>query len=334
MDHNMDVHVRKRMALKAVKIAAGSCIAIAAAEFFGLQYATSAGIITLLTVQNTRKDTIQLTVDRLWSFLLSVLLIFVCFHFPGRLGWVNYGVYILLMVVSCYYFDWQNTISVNAVMGTHYLMSPDYSLGFAMNELALILIGTGLALALNWKMPSYLKVIREDIQKIEDDMQQVLRELAHYMEGYRSGEHVWFDLDMLEAHLHRGLERAHEQARNTMSEADLYYIEYMEMRIQQCAMLQALRSRVWKIREMPKQAVVISRYLEYLAHYVHEKNIPDEQIEKLQQVMEQMKLEALPKSREEFENRAILYHVLMDLEEFLFVKQRFLETNIPRPEEL
>ncbi|MBS6397028.1 MAG: hypothetical protein KH452_07750 [Clostridiales bacterium] len=328
------IHQRKRMALKAFKIAVGSCMAIAIAEFFNLEYAASAGIIALLTVQDTRKDTIQLTLDRLLSFLLSVLLIFVCFHFPIRPDWINFGIYILLMVVSCYYFDWPNTISVNAVMGTHYLSSPDYSLDFALNELALILIGTSLALSMNWKMPSNLKVIREDIRKIEDDMQQVLRELAHYMEGYRNGEHIWFDLDTLETHLHMGLERAHEQARNTMSEADFYYIEYMEMRMQQCAMLQGLRYRVWKIREMPRQAGIISAYLEYLAHYVHEENIPDAQIEKLQQVMEKMKADTLPRTREEFENRAILYHVLMDLEEFLFVKRRFLEQSVPRPEEL
>lgn len=334
MDYNADVHVHRKMILKALKIAVGSCAAIAAAQFFRLQYATSAGIITLLTVQNTRKDTIQLTIERLWSFLLSILLIFVCFHFPGSAGWVNYGVYILLMVVSCYYFDWANTISVNAVMGTHYLMTPDYSLDFALSELFLVLIGTGVALAMNWKMPSYLKAIREDMRKIEDDIQQVLRELAHYMEGYRSGEHVWFDLDMVEAHLHRGLERAHEQAHNTMSEADLYYIEYMEMRLQQCAMLQNLRSHVHRLQDMPRQGAMVSRYLKYLAQYVHEENIPDEQIKKLQQVMDQMKTEALPKTREEFENRAVLYHVLMDLEEFLLIKQRFSETNMPRPDEL
>lgn len=334
MDHGTDIHVRKRMALKALKIAFGSCVSIAIAQLFHLPYATSAGIITLLTVQNTRKDTIQLTLERFWSFLLSILLIFVCFHFTSRLGWINYGIYILFMVVSCYYFDWANTISVNAVMGTHYLMSPDYSLNFALSELALILIGTGMALLMNWKMPSYLKAIREDILKIEDDMQQVLREMAHKLEGYRSGEHVWFDLDMLEAHLHRALERAYEQAHNTMSEADFYYIEYMEMRMQQCAMLQTLKSRVEKLQEVPKQAAMVSRYLKYMAEYVHEENMPEEQIVKLQRVMDQMKREALPRTRDEFESRAILYHVLLDLEEFLFVKQRFWENNIPRPDEL
>lgn len=330
----MDAHVKKRMTLKAAKIAVGSGIAIVAAEFFGLQYATTAGVVTLLTVQNTRKDTIQLTLERLWSFLMSVLMIYICFHYTGSRDWVNFTVYILFMVISCYYFDWANTISVNAVMGTHYLMSPNYSLDFALNELFLILIGTSVALVLNWKMPSNMKVLRQHIRKIEDDMQQVLREFAQYMQGDRKDNHVWTDLDAMEAYLHSGLDRAHEQANNSMSEADLYYVEYMEMRMQQCSMLQTLRGTVLRVQKMPPQARIISRYLEYLAYYIHEENISDEQIQNLRKVFDQMKQEELPKSREEFENRAILYHLLMDLEEFLMVKKRFLNNHMERPEEL
>ena len=334
MAKSMDTHVKKRMTLKAAKIAVGSGIAIMIAEFFGLQYATTAGVVTLLTVQNTRKDTIQLTLERLLSFVMSIIFIYICFHYTGTLDWVNFIVYILFMVISCYYFDWANTISVNAVMGTHYLMSPNYSLGFALNELFLILIGTSVAITLNWKMPSNMKVLRQHIRKIEDDMQQVLRELAQYMQGSRKGSHVWTDLDQIETYLHNGLERAHEQANNTMSEADLYYVEYMEMRLQQCSMLQTLRGTVLRVKEMPRQAAIISRYLEYLAFYIHEENIPDEQIVNLRKVFDQMKQEELPKTREEFENRAVLYHLLMDLEEFLMVKKRFLDNNMERPEEL
>ncbi len=328
MGTGMDSHGRRKMAIKVLKIAVGSCMAVAVAQFFELPYATSAGIVTLLTVQNTRRDTIRLAAERLLSFLLSVLLVFVCFRYIGKLEWVNYGVYIFLMVHVCYFFGWENTISVNAVMGTHYLLTPDYSLNFAASELAVIAIGTALALLMNWHMPSNLKILREDIRKAEDDMQQVLQELACYLEGKLDGAHIWLDLDQLEQSIHRGLERAHEHAHNTLSEEDHYYIEYMEMRLQQCALLQAIRHRVWKIDGMPEQAKIISDYLRYLVPYVHEKNIPDRQSTDLQQVFDQMKQQPLPESRDEFESRAILYHVLLDLEDFLFVKKRFADQYI------
>ena len=38
-----------------------------------------------------------------------------------------------------------------------------------------------------------------------------------------------------------------------------------------------------------------------------------------------MEKEELPESREEFESRALLYHILMDLEEFLKYKRAFVE---------
>lgn len=327
----MIVGKHSRLLLKALKISAGSGMAIVAAELLGLSYATSAGIITLLTVQDTRQDTIQLTVDRILSFILCVGLIYVCFHVPPA-GWVNYTVYILLMVVCCCLLDWQNTISVNAVMGTHYLMTPDYSLNFALNELALILIGTGLALALNWLMPSYRKKILGDVQTAEHGMKKVLSEMADYLKEKKSSEDVWVDLDDLEEVLHDGLKHAHEQANNTLGEQDYYYAAYLEMRLQQCSMLQTLRHSVVKIRKVPRQAVYVAEYLEYLAENSEEKDAPEDQLWKLEAVLDQMNMEALPRTREEFENRAILFHVLMDLREFLEVKQRFLEAHPRHPD--
>ena len=327
----MGSHKYRRLLLKALKIAAGSGMAIMAAELLGLSYATSAGIITLLTVQDTRQDTIQLTVDRILSFLLCVGLIYACFHFPPA-GWVNYIVYILLMVVCCCLFNWQNTISVNAVMGTHYLMTPDYSLNFALNELTLILIGTGLALGMNWLMPSYRKKIREDVKTAEQGMKRVLTEMAEYLEERKSSGDVWVDLDDLEEVLHDGLRHAHEQVDNTLGEEDYYYADYLEMRLQQCSILQTLRNSVIRIRKVPKQAVYVARYLEYLSECSAEKDSPEEQLWKLEEVLDQMNLEALPRTREEFENRAILFHVLMDLREFLEVKQHFLEAHPRHPD--
>lgn len=322
----MDSHGRKKLLLKSLKIAAGSGLAITLAGLLGLSYATSAGIIALLTVHDTKQGTIQLTVDRLLSFLMSACLIFVCFHLVPWDG-IAYACYIFLMVAACTALGWQGTISVNAVVGTHYLMTPDYSVAFVINELMLLLIGTGMALLMNWRMPSYLEAIREDMREIENEMEKVLLGMASYLEGEKAGANVWEDLDRLELRLQKGLNRAREQADNSLGENDLYYVEYMEMRLQQCGMLQTLHKSVRKVRTIPKQAVYISRYLKDLAHYIHEIDIPGEQLWKLQDIFDQMVMEALPRSREEFENRAILFHVLMDLEEFLMVKQRFLENH-------
>ena len=54
--------------MKALKIAGGGVAAILLAEALGLQNAASAGIITLLTVQNTRRETVMSSVRRFAGF--------------------------------------------------------------------------------------------------------------------------------------------------------------------------------------------------------------------------------------------------------------------------
>ncbi len=66
-------------------------------------------------------------------------------------------------------------------------------------------------------------------------------------------------------------------------------------------------------------------YMLYLADHVREKNIPEEQLERLQEIFKEMKKENVPRDREEFENQAMLYHIMMDIEEFLKYKIEFIE---------
>ena len=50
-------------------------------------------------------------------------------------------------------------------------------------------------------------------------------------------------------------------------------------------------------------------------------NDPKLQMKQLERVLEQMKEHTLPRNFEEFENEAKLYHIMMDLEEFLMYKK-------------
>ena len=78
------------------------------------------------------------------------------------------------------------------------------------------------------------------------------------------------------------------------------------------------------IKSMPKQAHKVAEYVRYLAGFVVEKNEPVEQLTRLEILLEEMKRESLPVTREEFESRALLYHTMMDLEDFLNCKMKFI----------
>ena len=117
---------------------------------------------------------------------------------------------------------------------------------------------------------------------------------------------------------------AYEYEGNTYDEDASYYAQYFAMRLNQCHVLHNLHYEMQKIKNVPDQAKVVVEYIRYLNQYVTELNDPVPQLQFLEEIVQRMKKEPLPVSREEFENRAVLYHILMDLEEFLIFKKRFV----------
>ncbi len=312
--------------MQAVKIGIGSSAAIFIAELLHLENAASAGTIALLTIVATKWETMKLSFLRIITFFISVALSWLTITMFSS-DWIAYGIYILIVVLGCELLGWKATISVNSVIGVHFLKSQDFSREFIMNEFGLILIGIVIAIVLNLfhHNKASQKSIIDNMRYTENQLQMLLRELAVYLSDKRKKREVWDDIKNLEQKLHVFIADAYQYQGNTFVSHPGYYIDYFEMRMKQCTILHNLHYEMKKIRAIPSQAAIIAEYVLYLADYVVEQNAPDEQIQKLDEIFQAMQKEPLPVTREEFESRAILYHILMDIEDFLYIKKRFVQ---------
>ena len=237
-----------------------------------------------------------------------------------------WGMFIFIVVFISESLGWRATISVNSVVGAHLLVSRDFSFRSVCNEMILVLIGITAALLLNLfhDYQSTKKDLVRNMRYTENQLQMVMGGLAAYLSDREMEYNVWDKICNLEKCLQGFIKDAYEYQSNTFYSHPGYYIDYFEMRQNQCHVLHNLHYEMKKIRSIPKQAKITADYMLYLTDFVIEKNTPVKQIEKLDEIFLQMKKEELPVTREEFESRAILYHILMDLEEFLIFKQRFV----------
>jgi len=329
---NMSLIRQKKILLLACKIALGSSFAIYTAELLDLEYSASAGIVALLTLITTRKGTLQLSVSRLVTFAVVALITSLTF-LPIHSEWIAYGLFTFLVVWICETMQWRATISVNAVIGTHFLMARGFSPGFFLNEFLLVAIGIFYAFILNLfhNNRGQEEAFSKEIEKIEQAMKRVLEEIAKYLSNDPAAKNVWNDLRALRIMLTELLTDAREYEGNAYGEGSRYYIRYFEMRLDQCRMLHNLQSEMQKIKSMPSQAEIIVEYIRYMSVYVTELNEPTPQLQYLDTIFQRMKEEPLPVCREEFESRAVLYHILMDLEEFLLYKQEFVRKEVKAP---
>lgn len=321
---------RKRKAVKivlvSVKIGIGASLAIYIAEQLHLQFHASAGIIALLSILTTKWGTLKLSLLRLATFVLSAAACWLIFQFIQG-DWIGFGIFLFFLIGSCEWLDLRSTVSVNAVIATHFLTTQNFSLGFVINEFLLVVIGVTIAFLLNLFQgnASHRKAIIENMRYTEQQLQEILEKLARYLSGETLEGSVWEEIIVLEKKLKTFTEEAYEYQNNTWHFHPAYYIDYFEMRTKQYNVLHNLHYEIKKIRTMPRQAAVVADYIRYVKGYVTEMNKPEAQIERLHQTVEDMKKEDLPGTWEEFEGKAKMYHIMMDLEEFLIFKKRFVE---------
>ncbi len=327
MNENKLLKMRKHLLL-ALKIGVGGSLAYYLAQVLQLDNASSAGIIALLTLVTTKLETFRLSWQRLLSFAASAGLCFVLFHLI-QTSWLDYGIYLFFSVFVCELLGWRSVLSVNAVIGAHFLSSGNFTPAFILNEFLLVVIGVTIAILLNLIQHNNAHesdMIRR-MQYMEGKMTEVLLELAGYLRHQSMGDHVWEDLLQIEKDLDISSDMAHEYHLNTFGAHSEYYINYFRMRKQQYGILHSLHTEMNRISELPKPAEIVADFITEISKHVTETNEPKDLLAKLEVLVKDVKEHDLPHTREEFENRALLYHILKDLEDFLLFKQHFVESR-------
>lgn len=163
------------------------------------------------------------------------------------------------------------------------------------------------------------------MKSVENRLQLILGALAAYLMNRQMEKNVWDDICALEKDIQECIREAYEYQNNTFYSHPEYYISYFEMRYNQCRTLHDLHYEMKKIRTMPNLAKTVAEYMIYLMDFVTEFNCHEEQMEKLEYIFQLMEEEKLPETHEEFANRALVYHILMDIEDFLKYKIRFIK---------
>lgn len=314
----------RKSLLLSIKIGIGCSVAVYLAQHLQLDYAASAGTITLLTVMTSKWESLRLAGLRIVTFLQTVVLAWAVFTFIPN-PWVAYVILLATVVFIAEISGWRATTSVNAVIAAHLLS--DKNLDHAVwNEFGLVMIGIVIAILMNLYHANAInrKSLITHMRRAEKRLQEILEILADYLANCPQERSVWDEICALEQELQEYVHEAYEYQNNTFPSHPLYYISYFEMRYDQCQVLHNLHYEMKKIRTMPKEAAVISEYIRYLIPYVVEYNHPQSQSEELARICNEMKKEELPQTMEALESRAMLYHILMDLEEFLVYKVRFI----------
>lgn len=307
---------------RTIKTAIGAALAMLVASSVGLKYSVAAGIIVILSVQSTKRKSIQIAYQRMCACLLALFISTILFNLFGYSP-IVFGIFLLLFIPLSARFRIKEGIVVSSVLVTHLLVEKSTSISLLINEFMLMIVGVGIALLLNLYMPSIEKNVKEDMSYIENLMKEILFNMSAALRECAVSIKEEELINNLEKRLITGRKKALKTLNNSLISDNSYYVKYMDMRTQQLNAFKNMRRHFDRFSITYKQTEMIAEFTLKLSESIHEYNTADGLLKNLQALRESFKDMELPKTREEFENRAMLFQFLNDLEQFLLIKNEF-----------
>lgn len=314
---------------KTLKIAVGSAISIVIANMLSLSFGTAAGIITLLSVQNTKKDTLRVAGRRIVAFVIAMCLAWIIFSFLGYSA-VSFGIFLFLFVIICEIWNLQDGISLCAVLVTHFLTWKHMYAADVWNEFLLLIIGISVGAATNLYIPRNVKEIKRSQSYIEAKMKEILLDLSIQLVQPKKREQI-IEIDELHLYIQKAVRMAYENSNNTFLADSQYFIRYMELRLTQLSVLERIYSLVQKVDGYQlTQAAALASFLNRVSTSLRENNNGEKLLQELERLKEYFELDELPSNRLEFENRAMLYQILCEMQWFIQLKSEFAMNLTPK----
>ena len=314
--------MKKEDIIKLIKYVVGSVVAVLLAAALRLEFAYAAGIITLLTIQDTKKETVKIAAKRIVIFIIMTILSAAVFPLAGYHVWA-FGVVLIPYLICCIALDMKEAIAPIAVLCTHYISAGSCNAGMILNEFLILVIGAGVGILLNMFMPDSRAKLVEYQRTVDDKMIHILKRMALYMERDNKSDYTGECFDELDKMLINLKKEALYYMNNHFLGENDYYYEYMQMRARQCSILKRVYSDIVRLTTTPQQVRALADFVEKIANEFAEENDVQGLLEELEALKESYTVSELPKSREEFENRAMLYHIMEDLKVFLQIKREF-----------
>ncbi len=318
------VKAYRQAALQGGKAAMACACAVWTAELLGLQYAVTAGIIAILSIGGTKKETLTTARNRSLAMLCAVVISAVCFGVFGYHIWA-FGIFVLCFIVCCLLAGWPEAMSMGAVLISHFFQQGSMSLPWLCNEALLFVIGTGFGFLANSMLRRHSRAFELCANRVDEQVVEILSCISAEVQKGKTGGYDSSSFGRLDEALQKAQICAMNNWNNSLRAWGFYEIDYVAMRQKQRMVLEEIYKSVVMLEFWPSQAQAVGAFIGNVAAAYHRSNPVGELWQQLEAVFEQMEEEPLPESRQEFEARAVLFYILKQLREFLHLKRMFAE---------
>jgi uncharacterized membrane protein YgaE (UPF0421/DUF939 family) len=304
-----------------LKTALGAGLSIGIAQYFHLDFFSSAGILTILCIQPTKRKSIHAVYTRVMATLIGIVMSVTFFELLGYHPWIL-GIMVLFFLPILVMIKVTPGFVSSVVIILHIFSTAHFTWGLLINELLLMLIGFGTALVVNIYMPDIQKKLDEYRSKIEALYSSIFKEITKYL---RNGDTSWDGKELVEANIviNKAKALAYQDVENHLTRHENLYYQYFDIRERQLEIIERVLPKITNLPVIVEQAELIADFMEELSENVHSGNTTHKYRSKLEDVKVEFAKLPLPTTHEKFLAMASLYLFIEEMDRYLVIKQDF-----------
>mgnify|MGYP001409747745 FL=1 len=310
-----------KIGYRTIKTAIGASLSIFIAQIIGLDFYVSAGILTILCIKPTKRRSLLSAAYRLFASIIAIIISAIIFELIGY-NPLSFGLILLIFIPITVMLKLTEGIITSSVIMLHLYATGAMSIGLFANELALLIIGLGVALLLNLYMPSLDNELERIQKELEANYSQILKEIGLYL---KTGNKEWTGKEITEAEklLEKAKGLASKDVENHLLRSKHPFFNYFHMREKQLETLERMLPLISRLDFNAREHKYIGQMFEDLSSRVHPGNTAIKYLNELKEIRKKFNKEPLPKTYEQFEERALLYTLLNEIEQYLSIKHSY-----------
>ncbi|SDT55985.1 Uncharacterized membrane protein YgaE, UPF0421/DUF939 family [Paenibacillaceae bacterium GAS479] len=320
---------RTWIGLRVWKTAIAVAAAIATAQLLELREPMFAGVLAILGVEVTRSSGFRSLFERLSAALVALLVSSVLFELIGYHIWTA-ALYVLLVFPVMSRLKLQSGIVPGSVLVFHVYGAGAVTTVLLWNEALLLLVGLGWAAVINnLYMPDERIRLQELRRMVEDRLVNIFAGMAAVL---RDPDNLWSGSELLEADkaVSEGLERAMREQHNRPWQPDFYWTSYFGMRKRQLEIIGTMMeflSYVYDHERLP-QGNLLAELFDTMEGDIRSDYYEDRPRAALNGLRASFRTMELPHTREEFEVRAALLQLTVEMDRFLDTASRLKKRRL------
>lgn len=304
-----------------MKTAFGMAIAVMIAKQLGVVNFSSAAILVVLCVKNTKMKSMHAAWSRFASCLIGLLLASFIFEMLDY-NPVVLGLVVLFFIPLTVVIGTQEGVITACVIILHCFNSKGITLDFILNEILLIIVGLSIALVLNLYMPNRQNELENFKTTIEQEFQVILSEFSEALK-YVNIHLDYKIVDQALLTIEKAKSVAFMDVENHFVRNENSYYHYFNMRAKQALLLHRMVDLINDVSRTDTLHRELSDLIHEMSLNVSSYDHTAVRLHDLYAIQLAMKDHELPVNFETLHSRASAFQLLRELEQYLLIKSKF-----------